>query len=112
MGFSPVIQLYYIEESQIAHKFLVDGGFLCSIAALLWDKIKRALCIAIAFIFYIFVTVTTIFAHWFTIFVFLESLHGHSVSYFVRYVAQWYIIPGLYTCCSVIFASVQPKAEH
>lgn len=111
-GFFPVIQLYLIEESQIPHKFLVDGGFLCSIAPLLWDKIKQALCIAIVLMFHIFVTFTTIFAHWFSIFVLLESLRGHSVSCFVRYVSQWYIIPGLYTCCSFTFASIQPKAEH
>lgn len=112
MGFSPVIQLYLIEESQIAHKFLVDGGFLCYIAPLLWDKIKQALCIAIIFIFYIFVAFTTIFAHWFSVFIFLVSLQGSSVNCFVRYVLQWYIIPGLYMCCSIMFALVQTKTEH
>lgn len=110
--FSPVIRLYLIEESQIAHMFLVDGGFLCYISPLLWDEIKRVLCISIVFIFHIFVIVTTIFAHWFSIFIFLESLKGISVSCFVRYVSQWYIIPGLYICCWNMFASVQPKPEY
>jgi hypothetical protein len=112
VGFSPVIQLYLMEESEIAHKFLVDERFLCYIAPLLWDRIKPALCFAILFIFYIFVAVTTILAHWFSIFIFLESLHGSSVSCFVRYVPQWYIIPGLCMCCSIVFAAVQPQAEH
>jgi len=49
--FFPAIQLYLIEESQIAHVFLVDGGFLCYISPLLWDEIKRVLCISIHFFF-------------------------------------------------------------
>ena len=64
-----------------------------------------------SFFFFIFI-VTTIFACWFSIFIFLESLQGISVSCFVRYVSQWYIIPGLYICCSNMFASIQPKAEY